>query len=98
MSVQHLPVADYQSVVGGGTQFLDVREPGEVAEGTLPGTINIPLGELPTRVSELDRTKRTVVLCRSGGRSASAAEFLAAVGFTDVVNLAGGLLALQPRQ
>jgi rhodanese-related sulfurtransferase len=93
MTVTNHPVADYAAVVDSSTQFLDVREPAEVVEGTLPGTINVPLGQLPGRVAELDPNRRVVVLCRSGGRSAHAARLLADGGFTDVVNLDGGMLA-----
>ncbi len=87
------PAADYASVVDADTQFVDVRQPEEVAVETLDGAINIPLDELPTRVSELDPQKRTVLLCRSGARSGQAAEFLSGAGFVDVVNLDGGMLA-----
>ena len=89
------PANDYASIVTDDTQFIDVREPNEVAAGTLPGTVNIPLGELGERVGELDPGKRVVLLCRSGGRSTAAAEALTAAGFADVVNLAGGMLAAQ---
>jgi rhodanese-related sulfurtransferase len=91
------PAYDYTSVVDASTQFIDVREPGEVAEGTLPGAINIPLGELPGRLHELDPTRRVVLLCRSGARSARAAEMLTADGFGDVVNLTGGVLVAAGR-
>ncbi len=87
------PVTDYASVVDANTQFIDVREPDEVAEGTLPGTVNIPVGMLADRLGELDSSRRTVVLCRSGGRSTQAAEILTAAGFGDVINLEGGMLA-----
>ncbi len=93
MAVTNHPVADYTAVVDPSTQFLDVREPAEVVEGTLPGAINVPLGQLPDRVAELDPNRRVVVLCRSGGRSAHAARLLADGGFIDVVNLDGGMLA-----
>ena len=95
MIVTHsnLPVADYASIVGDDGQLIDVREPHEVAAGTLPDAINIPLGQLVQRMSELDPTKRVVVLCRSGARSTRACEQLSAAGFVDVVNLAGGMLA-----
>ncbi len=89
------PVNDFQTVLTDDAQFIDVREPDEVAAGTLPGSVNIPLGDLPTRVGELDSTRRVVLLCRSGGRSTQAAEFLTASGFSDVVNLAGGMLAVE---
>ncbi len=87
------PVTDYQNAVGPGGQLVDVREPDEVAEGTLPGAINIPLGELPSRLSELDVSRRVALLCRSGGRSTKAAGILTEAGFADVVNLEGGMLA-----
>ncbi len=95
MTVAHTdqPVDDFQAVVGVTGQLIDVREPSEVAEGTLPGAINIPLAELADRMSELDPARRVVVLCRSGGRSTAASKYLIASGFDDVVNLAGGMLA-----
>ena len=86
-------VNDFGAVVDDTTQFIDVREPDEVAEGTLPGTVNIPLGTLPDRIGELDPNRRAVVLCRSGGRSTQACTFLVANGFGDVINLDGGMLA-----
>lgn len=87
------PVTDYQTVLGTDGQLVDVREPDEVSAGTLPGAVNIPLGDLPSRLGELDKTRRVVVLCRSGGRSTQAANILTDAGFTDVVNLEGGMLA-----
>ncbi len=92
MPIEH-PVADYAAAVGTDGQLIRVREPDEVAGGTLPGAVNIPLGNLPGRVGELDPSKRVVLLCRSGGRSGQAAEFLTGSGFGDVVNLTGGMLA-----
>lgn len=88
------PVADYRSVVDDTTQFLDVRQPNEVAEGSLPGALNIPLDQLPEHLSELDPSRRVVLLCRSGARSTAAAELLTSQGFDDVVNLAGGMLGV----
>lgn len=93
MSHTDHPVADFESALGDDGQLVDVREPTEVAEGTLPNAVNIPLGDLADRVGELDPQRRVVVLCRSGGRSTNASEYLTSVGFTDVVNLAGGMLA-----
>ena len=87
------PVNDFQTAVGADGQLVDVREPDEVAERTLPGAVNIPLGELPTRLGELDKSRRVVVLCRSGGRSTNASILLTEAGFGDVVNLEGGMLA-----
>ncbi|MFV0525326.1 MAG: rhodanese-like domain-containing protein [Acidimicrobiales bacterium] len=89
------PVNDFATALGVDGQLIDVRQPDEVAEGTLPGAVNIPLGELPDRVGELDPGRRVVLLCRSGGRSTQAANFLTAAGFGDVVNLEGGMLAYE---
>lgn len=88
------PAADYTSAVDPDTQLIDVREPDEVARGTLPGAVNIPLADLPARLGELDARRRTVLLCRSGKRSASAAELLVGAGFVDVINLGGGIISV----
>lgn len=94
MTFTNHPACDYEAVVDATTQLVDVREPEEVATGTLPGAINISLGDLPDRIGELDPHRRTVTLCRSGARSASAAGFLAAAGFVDVINLDGGIISI----
>lgn len=93
-SVHQHPANDYAAAMHPGAQLVDVRQPEELAEGVLPGSVNIPLGELPGRVAELDRARRVVVVCRSGGRSSHAAEWLAGQGFADVVNLVGGMMSL----
>lgn len=89
---QDHPVTNYADLMLGDAQLVDVREPHEVAQGTLPDAVNIPLGDLANRVGELDTDRRVVLLCRSGGRSANAAQFLTRSGFGDVFNLAGGML------
>lgn len=75
-------------------QVIDVREPDEF-EGPL-GHIRsariIPLGELDSRVDEIDRNVPVVTVCRAGGRSAQAAVILQKAGFTAIANLAGGML------
>lgn len=93
MSMKEHPVTDYESLMNDDVQLVDVREDDEVAQGSLPGMIHIPLGDIPARIGELDATKTTLMLCRSGGRSAKAAEFLVENGFADVTNLTGGMLA-----
>jgi adenylyltransferase/sulfurtransferase len=70
---------------------LDVREPWELALASLPGTLNIPLNEVPARLGEMDPHVELVVMCHGGVRSRRAAEFLSARGFTHVANLAGGI-------
>ncbi len=74
--------------------LLDVREDWEVKLAPVPTpTVHIPMGEISDRLAELNPNKETVVICRSGGRSAQVAEFLARQGFGKVFNLSGGILA-----
>ncbi len=94
MSYREHPSAEYARASGPDFQLVDVREPGEFAGGSLPGAVNIPLGSLADRVSELDPARPVLVLCRSGNRSGQAGMWLNQRGFVDVVNLAGGLLAI----
>lgn len=76
---------------GDDLQLVDVREPSEWAIGHLPGSVLIPRGELASRAHELDPDRTTVCVCHHGVRSLQAAAFLAARGFDDVLDLAGGL-------
>jgi glyoxylase-like metal-dependent hydrolase (beta-lactamase superfamily II)/rhodanese-related sulfurtransferase len=71
-------------------QVVDVRNPGEVEAGTIPHAIAIPVGQLPSRLSELDPAKPTVVYCAGGYRSSVAASLLRRNGFGDVSDILGG--------
>ena len=71
-------------------QFLDVRQTHEFEVGHVEGAVHITLQEVRTRYEELDRRRPVVVTCQVGQRSALAAEFLTAKGFT-AHNLDGGL-------
>ncbi len=75
-------------------QVLDVREPEEFNGplGRIEGAKLIPLGELSTRLGELDKARPVVAVCRSGGRSAQATNILQQAGFARVANLSGGML------
>jgi rhodanese-related sulfurtransferase len=74
---------------------LDVREDKEFAAGHIPKAKHIPLGQLKTRLNELDKFKGKPVLvtCRSGQRSARACSMLKKAGFETVYNQAGGIIA-----
>jgi adenylyltransferase/sulfurtransferase len=72
--------------------ILDVREPYEYQIANIGGTL-IPMNQVPQRLAEIDRDREIVVQCRSGARSQRVAEFLAAQGYPNVKNLAGGILA-----
>jgi rhodanese-related sulfurtransferase len=71
-------------------QLVDVRNPGETAAGMIARAVNIPVGQLPDRVGELDPRKPTVVYCAGGYRSSVAASLLRQRGFADVSDLLGG--------
>jgi len=73
--------------------IFDVREPHEYEEFNIGATL-IPLGELPSRINELENLKdqEIIVHCRSGARSNNAKMFLEDAGFTNVRNLLGGML------
>ncbi len=74
--------------------MIDVRESDEIATGKITDAIHIPLGEIPARLEELDKTKPYTIICRSGGRSGRAVEFLEEEGY-DVTNMTGGMLSWQ---
>ena len=72
--------------------IVDVREPNEFQINRIPGSTLIPLGEVPRRYAELNKSDTLVMQCKSGARSAKAADFLRSVGFKSVLNLKGGIL------
>jgi adenylyltransferase/sulfurtransferase len=96
-SVPEISVTDLKALQDEGNApfVLDVREPAEYDAANIDGAL-IPLGELPSRLDELEAHRTDPVLvvhCRSGSRSARAVELLHQHGFTNAVNLAGGIHA-----
>lgn len=82
--------AEARRLVAEGAMLLDVRTPEEYAAGHIPGAVNIPVQVLGGRMDELpDRERTIVVYCRSGVRSANAANMLRGAGFTAVHDLGG---------
>ena len=79
----------------GTAVFVDVREPDEWEEGHIPDALHLPLAELPGRLAELPANRDLVLVCRSGGRSYAATEFLRHHGIQQAVNLDGGMIAWQ---
>ncbi len=69
--------------------LVDVREPDEYVAGHVPGALPIPMGQLPNRVGEIDRTSPVFVICASGNRSSAMTDLLRDAGF-DAVSVAGG--------
>ncbi|MFK9093697.1 rhodanese-like domain-containing protein [Bacillus salipaludis] len=84
---------EVEKLVNEGKKFniIDVREVDEVRAGKIPGALNIPLGLVEFRMHELDKSKEYLMVCRSGGRSGRAAQFLESYGFK-VINMDGGML------
>jgi rhodanese-related sulfurtransferase len=76
----------------GELQLIDVREPAEVREARVKGAKHIPLGQLTSKLDEIDRHRPVAFLCRSGSRSAIATRTAAKAGF-DAANVKGGVMA-----
>jgi len=93
--VRHFRPGDLVSHLKNGAApiLLDVREPWEYAICHLPGTVLIPMRDLPARMHELNKQAETVVICHHGVRSYHAARYLETLGFGDVINLSGGMAA-----
>ncbi len=72
--------------------LIDVREPDEYAGGHAPGAVNIPLGDIQSRMSEIPSTGNVYLICQSGRRSAHAADVLTGHGMT-AINVEGGTTA-----
>lgn len=102
--IREIDHAELDALRAQGAPLIDVREPGEFAEGRIPGAVNIPRGVLEFEVdghpavncvtnAALSHRQAAVILCcRSGGRSALAAAALQELGFADPVSLAGGFM------
>lgn len=73
--------------------LVDVREPEELAICSLAGAIAMPMRDVPARKAELNPDAATVLICHHGMRSAQVGMFLEQQGFTDIINLQGGVAA-----
>lgn len=70
-------------------QLIDVRTPGEFASESIPGSLNIPLANLSSRLNEIDKSRPIIVYCQSGVRSRSAFAILIDNGFQNVTDGGG---------
>ncbi len=73
--------------------LIDVRTPGEFKGGHIPAAINIPVSDLSHRIGEIAKDKTVLIYCQSGMRSRQAGAILSKHGFTDIVNLQGGIMS-----
>ncbi|WP_096156703.1 MULTISPECIES: rhodanese-like domain-containing protein [Bacillus] len=81
-----------QKLANGATvSIIDVREAEEVAQGKIPGAVNIPLSLIEFRTQDINKSEEHIIVCRSGARSGQATMFLTSQGF-NVTNMVGGML------
>ncbi|BCI55795.1 sulfurtransferase [Mycolicibacterium litorale] len=85
--VTELPAAFDESAL-----LLDVREDDEWQRGHAPEAVHIPMGDVPSRLGEVDAQATVYVMCHAGGRSQRVAQYLARNGYR-AVNVSGGMLA-----
>tara|TARA_R110002050_G_scaffold9504_1_gene33153 strand:+ start:300738 stop:301061 length:324 start_codon:yes stop_codon:yes gene_type:complete len=80
---------------GVSTVKIDVREQVELQYGVIDGAIHVPMNSVPGQLNALEEHKNDtiVLICRSGKRSQQVGDFMEQMGFTDVINLAGGMNA-----
>lgn len=78
---------------GDAPLLLDVREPWEFGQASIDGSLLIPMRSVPGRLGELDPDRETVVICHHGIRSRMVGHFLERQGFSNVINLSGGIAA-----
>ena len=90
MTIEEIGVDDLALVLA--DNLIDVRETDEYEEAHVPGAVHVPLGSLTRTDLERFRGRRLYVICKSGGRSFRACEYLASEGY-DAVNVAGGTMA-----
>lgn len=94
-TVENVPAEEWASWIDeNDAALLDVREPFEWEQGTLPGATLISMGEIPQRMDELDSSRALLVVCLSGARSLQVAMYLTGNGFAKVANMSGGMKAL----
>jgi rhodanese-related sulfurtransferase len=72
---------------------IDVREQWEYDEGHIPGVTLIPMNEVPNRLEEIPTDKEVIVTCRSGNRSGQITDYLRQIGYDNVHNMSGGIIA-----
>ncbi len=91
MQVPQISVHEAARAVRDGAQLLDVREDFEWSIARIPGSLHLPMGNVPDALGTLPREQRILVMCHHGGRSQRVATFLLESGFTDIANVEGGI-------
>ncbi len=92
MSIQEVNVDELDAALAAGARIVDVREIDEYIAGHVPGAVHVALGTVPDNIGAFNAAGPTYVVCKSGGRSMRACEFLADQG-VEAINVAGGTMA-----
>ena len=92
--VREIDPFDLQSLISQGEDFLllDIRSAGELVQGMLSDAEHLPMHTIPMKIDDLPKDKDVILYCHSGARSYHACAYLAQQGFTNAVNLRGGIL------
>ena len=90
--ISEISVDELATLLDGGATVIDVRMPDEYEEAHVPGAVLVPLPEIPERLGDIPDETTAYVICKMGGRSMKACEFLVTQGY-DAVNVAGGTQA-----
>lgn len=95
MMIKEIDASDLDKRIAEGGDFLllDIRSAGELVQGVLPDAEHIPMHLLPVRMADLPKDKDVILYCHSGARSYHACAYLAQQGFSNAINLRGGILA-----
>lgn len=96
-SLQSVPAAKFEEAVQGGAVLIDIRTSQEYDASHIEGARNIDYyaPNFQAQLDQLDRDQSYAIYCRSGSRSSSALRLMEEMGFTDVVELQGGILSLE---
>lgn len=92
MAIHQVTINELEGILLGGGTLIDVREPDEYVVGHIPKAVNIPLSTIQDSIEEFRDECNVYLVCRSGGRSLRACEYLQDCDVVNVVNVAGGTL------
>ena len=91
MAISEVAVSELAAALEAGARVVDVRETDEYTAGHVPGAVHVALGTVPDSVDQFRGEGATYVICKGGGRSMRACEFLAQQGVV-AINVAGGTM------
>ncbi len=92
-SVRSVDTGELQALLASdpAVYLLDVRTPGEYARGRIPGSVLVTMNQVPSRLAEIPKDRKVVVVCASGARSGAVAGYLDGQGYPWVANYTGGV-------